>query len=611
MSSFQAFGLDQAVLQAITEMGFQTPTPIQEAVIPRLLAGSEDIIGLAQTGTGKTAAFGLPIIHHLDAKSRHPQALILSPTRELALQITRDLENFSKYSTGVSVLAVYGGASMEKQARAIHSGVNVLVATPGRLVDFINRGIIKLGSLRILVLDEADEMLNMGFKEELDAILSAIPAGRQTLLFSATMPPDVARIAKNYMKEPVTVSAGKVNTGNAAIEHLSHLTHEKDRYEVLKRICDANPDIYGIVFCRTKVETQAIADKLMRDKYPAESLHGDLSQVQRDYVMGKFRDRHIRILVATDVAARGLDVHSLTHVIHYNLPDDLEVYTHRAGRTGRAGKTGISVSIVNFREKGKLKFLERSLKIQIPMKPIPTGYDICLNQLHSVIDKIHQAEIREDQISRFMPELEDKLMHLDRETLLKKVLSLEFNRFNDYYASMPDLNVHDSQDRRPAAGPGGFGKDRYRDGERSGSRDGFREGSRDRHREGSRDRVREGEHSRPREGDRERRKPAGDVEFTRFFINIGKVDGLDPRTLMGIISEATRKRNIEIGKIDLGKTHTFFEADAAFRDRILTSFQGADFQGRPVTVEEAQDKKPAPPRSGGGGDRPFKKRRFN
>lgn len=558
MSEFSALGLHPAILQSISELGFTTPTPIQAKIIPFMLQTPGDVIGLAQTGTGKTAAFGLPIIHTIQPDMRKTQALILSPTRELAVQISKDITTYSTKMASLSVLAVYGGAPIDKQIRAIKSGVQIIVATPGRMLDLINRRVVDFSNIKFLVLDEADEMLNMGFKDELDAILEVVPDQRITMLFSATMPPEVSRIAKNYMNNPIEISVGKKNAGNASIRHIIHLVHEKDRYEVVKRIADSNPSIYGIIFCRTRIETQQIAEKLMKDGYPAESLHGDLSQSQRDYVMGKFRDKHIRLLVATDVAARGLDVNSLTHVVNYNLPDDMEVYTHRSGRTGRAGKTGTCVSIINTREKGKVHQIQKGLQAPIEILPVPTGYDICENQLHALIDKIHTVEIQEDKIAPFMADIQEKLEHIDRDILLKKVLSLEFNRFFDYYSKMADLNVPE------------FG------GDRSRNRDGGRPERSDR-------------------PDAPRRERGGNEPgFTRLFINLGKLDGITPKLLMGVINEATRQRGIEIGRIDLGKTFSHFDVDEKFAQKIVDDFKGAEYNNRAVNVEIAREKTDRP-----------------
>ncbi|MCK6600918.1 MAG: DEAD/DEAH box helicase [Bacteroidetes bacterium] len=571
MSDFQSFGLNEAILRAISELGFETPTPIQEKMIPHLLNTPGDVVGLAQTGTGKTAAFGLPILNFINPKSRLPQALILSPTRELALQITRDLESFSKYLPGVSLIAVYGGAPIDRQIRAIKSGVQIVVATPGRMLDLINRKVVDFSKVEYLVLDEADEMLNMGFREELDAILENVPSERNTLLFSATMQPDVARIASNYMKKPTEITVGKKNSGSSTIQHIVHLIHEKDRYEVVKRIADSNPDIYGIVFCRTRIETQDISDKLRKDGYNAEALHGDLSQSQRDYVMGKFRDGHIRILVATDVAARGLDVNNLSHVINYNLPDDVEVYTHRSGRTGRAGRTGICISIINLKEKFKIRSIERTVQTSLQVKPVPTGAEILGRQLHSLIDKIHTVEIKEENIAPYLSDIQEKLLHIDRETLIKKMISMEFSQYFERYSKMKDLNVIESGDR-----PDRKRFDREAPRDQDGGRFNRDSGRGDREFSGSRD-----------HGDRGNATGA-EPGFSRVFINLGKMDGLTPKDLIGIINEVSRKRNIEIGRIDLGKTFTFFELDEKFARKVVEDFQGTEYNGRPLQVEFAK-----------------------
>ncbi|MCA0446729.1 MAG: DEAD/DEAH box helicase [Bacteroidetes bacterium] len=571
MSDFLSFGLQETILQAIAELGFETPTPIQEKMIPHLLSNSGDVVGLAQTGTGKTAAFGLPILNFINPKSRLPQALVLSPTRELAMQISRDLESFSKFMPGVSIVSVYGGAPIDKQIRTIQRGVQIVVATPGRMLDLINRRVVDFSKIEYLVLDEADEMLNMGFREELDAILESVPTERNTLLFSATMQPEVSRIASKYMKKPTEITVGKKNAGSATIEHIVHLIHEKDRYEVVKRIADSNPEIYGIVFCRTRIETQDVSDKLRKDGYPAEALHGDLSQSQRDYVMGKFRDGHIRLLVATDVAARGLDVNNLSHVINYNLPDDVEVYTHRSGRTGRAGKTGICISIINMREKFKIKSIERTIQSMVTIKPVPTGVQILEKQLHALIDKIHTVEIREDNIAPFMADIQDKLEHINRETLIKKMISMEFNQFFERYSKMKDLNVNDSFGDRPEKrrSEGDYAARPERDFSRG-----------DRQERG--DRPERGPHA-------ERSEATGaEIGFSRIFINLGKTDGLNPATLIGIINEISKKRNVQIGRIDLGKTFTFFDIDEKFASKVVEDFQGSEYNGRPLQVEFAK-----------------------
>ena len=428
---FKELGIIKPVLEAITELGFETPTPIQEKVIPTLLSDSCDIIALAQTGTGKTAAFGLPLISLIDFAGREPVALILAPTRELCMQITSDLKNYSKNIHGSNVVAVYGGASIRGQVDELRRGAQIVVATPGRMVDMINRRSINLEKIRYVVLDEADEMLNMGFKEDLDFILSSSSETKNTWLFSATMPNEVLAISKNYMKDPVEVTAGVKNLANENIEHTYYVTQEKERYNVLKRIADFYPDIFALVFCRTKIETQKVADKLIKDGYNADALHGDLSQAQRDHVMKRFRARTLQLLVATDVAARGIDVNDITHVIHYNLPDEIENYTHRSGRTARAGKTGISIAIINHRDLYKIKTLEKLTQKKFTRSDIPTGFQICEKQLFHLVQGLDNAKVNEDEIKEYLPNIMQQLEHLSKEEIIKRFVSIEFNRFLD------------------------------------------------------------------------------------------------------------------------------------------------------------------------------------
>ena len=450
--NFKELGLTDNIIKAIGELGFDTPTPIQEKVIPQILNNPRDIVGLAQTGTGKTAAYGLPILERTDISSKKVQALILCPTRELCLQIAHDMESFAQFLPKLSVTAVYGGAGIIEQMRSVRKGTQIIVATPGRLLDLINRKAADISAIRHLVLDEADIMLNMGFKEELDAILAAAPTERQTLLFSATMPSEVAKIASKYMKNPLEISVGQKNSGTASVEHQYFMVHAKDKYETLKRAVDYYPEIYGIIFCRTRISTQEIADKMIKDGYNAEALHGDMSQQQREFVMRKFREGNVQLLIATDIAARGLDVNNLTHVIHYDLPDDLEIYTHRSGRTGRAGKTGISLAIIHMKEKYKIGSLEKTVKRKITATKVPLGKDICEQQLIRLIDRVKAVKVDNDQISPYLAVIEEKLADLDREALLKHFVSMEFNRFLDYYKNAPDLTAvaREVQKKKPA-----------------------------------------------------------------------------------------------------------------------------------------------------------------
>jgi len=441
MNPFSTLGIRHDIVNAITELGFENPTPIQEQSIPVLLSGSNDFVGLAQTGTGKTAAFGLPLLELLDFEENYPQALILCPTRELCLQIASDLKNYSKNMRNVNVVAVYGGANISDQLRQIKRGVQIVVATPGRMLDIINRKAIDFTQVQYVVLDEADEMLNMGFQEDIDSILSTTPDDKKTWLFSATMPSEVRRIAKKYMTDPFELTMGTKNTGNANIEHEYYIVKARDKYAAFKRIVDFNPEIFGIVFCRTKIETQEIAEALIKDGYNADALHGDLSQQQRDKVMKRYRDRSLQLLIATDVAARGIDVNDVTHVINYSLPDEIENYTHRSGRTARAGKTGVSIAIINSKELGKIRQIERVIGKQFTKADIPNGFDVCEKQLFALVHKVHNVEVNEAQIEQYIPRIMDEFKDLSKEDVIKRFASLEFNRFLEYYAKAPDLNI--------------------------------------------------------------------------------------------------------------------------------------------------------------------------
>jgi len=441
MNSFTHFGLYPEILQAISELGFENPTPIQSKTIPHLLSTDQDLIASAQTGTGKTAAFGLPSIHLTNIDDKSTQTLVLCPTRELCVQIAKDLGDYSKYMKGINILAVYGGASIQPQIKSLKKGAQIVIGTPGRTKDLIKRKKLKLNNVSRVVLDEADEMLTMGFKEDLEDILATTPQEKQTLLFSATMSKNIISITKKYMSDPLEVSAGKANLGAENVEHIYYMVQAKDRYEVLKRIADINPTIYGIVFCRTRRETKEVANKLMHDGYNADAIHGELSQGQRDEVMGKFRKRQLQILVATDVAARGLDVNDLTHIINYNLPDDSEIYTHRSGRTGRAGKSGVSIAIIHTREIRRLKEIERISGISFSKELVPNGIDICQTRLYTLIDKIKKVEVDVKQIGLFLPEIYEKLSSLDREELIQHFVSTEFNRYLSYYKNARDINI--------------------------------------------------------------------------------------------------------------------------------------------------------------------------
>lgn len=561
MLTFKELGVSPYLMKGIEELGFQTPTPIQKEIIPLFFDCENDIVGLAQTGTGKTAAFGLPIIDQCDTSIKTIQSLILSPTRELCMQIAKDLENYGKYIKGLHVTPIYGGASIEIQIRALKRGSQIIVATPGRMLDMIKRKRANLSEIQTVILDEADEMLNMGFRDELDAILEQTPQSKRTLLFSATMPSEVSRIASTYMSDPVRISVGKENAGAENVRHLYYQVHAKDRYLALKRIADVNPDIYGLVFCRTRAETKDTADKLIKDGYNADALHGDLSQSQRDHVMKRFREGTLQMLVATDVAARGIDVHNISHVINYNLPDDIEDYIHRSGRTGRADKHGISISIVNFRERSRIPHLEKILGKKIEKQKVPNGPEICGKQLFNMIDKMEHVAVDEQQIAPFMETVMKKLEWLDKEDIIKRFVSLEFNRFLQYYKGAPDLNKEDRRDS------GRKDRDRGRDGDRGRGRDGNRERGR-------------------REQNRSHDRKGG---YAKLFINVGRIDGVNPPRLIGLINDKTRDRDISIGSIDISEKHTIFQVSEKFADKVIKALNDSQFKGRQVRVDYSGD----------------------
>ena len=539
MKTFEELGVSEEIRRAIEEMGYAYPMPVQEEVIPYLLENGHDVVALAQTGTGKTAAFGLPLIQKTVVEENYPQSLVLCPTRELCLQIAGDLNDYSKYVDGLKVLPVYGGSSIESQIRSLKKGVHIIVATPGRLLDLMKRKTVSLSTITNVVMDEADEMLNMGFSEDINAILADVPQERNTLLFSATMSDEIAKIAKNYLHDAKEITIGRRNEGTANVKHIVYMVHAKDKYETLKRIVDYNPKIYGIIFCRTKIETQEIADKLMQEGYNADSLHGDLSQAQRDLVMQKFRIRNLQLLVATDVAARGLDVDDLTHIINYGLPDDTESYTHRSGRTGRAGKTGTSIAIINLKEKNKVKAIEKAIGKQFEKGEIPTAWQICKKQLFKVIDDLEKVKVNEEEINEFMPEIYRKLDWLDKEDLIKRVVSHEFNRFFEYYRDRDEIEtVSDSKkgrDREEKKGP--------------------------------------------------RKAEAG---YTRMHINLGKIDHFNLRGLMAMLNDNTRRR-VDVGRVDLMKKFSFFEVEEKETENVLKAFRGLTWNGRNVVVEIAQE----------------------
>lgn len=527
-------------------MGYENPMPVQEEVIPYLLGNGNDVVALAQTGTGKTAAFGLPLIQKIDIKNRVPQALILCPTRELCLQIAGDLNDYSKYVDGLKVLPVYGGSSIESQIRMLKSGVHIIVATPGRLIDLMERKVARLETITDVVMDEADEMLNMGFTDSINAILEKVPEDRNTLMFSATMSPEIARIAKKYLHDAREITIGTKNEGSKNVNHIAYVVHAKDKYAALKRIADYYPQIYGIIFCRTRKETQEIADKLIQDGYNADSLHGELSQAQRDLVMQKFRQRHLQLLVATDVAARGLDVNDLTHVINYGLPDDTESYTHRSGRTGRAGKTGISIAIINLREKGKMREIERIINKKFIMGEMPSGKQICEQQLIKLIDDIEKVKVNEEEIASFLPGIYRKLEWLSKEDVLKRVVSMEFNRFLEYYSNAPEIET-------PAANNERSGKERKDHGSA-----------------------------------REKAERKAEKGYTRLFLNLGKSDGFYANQVIDLINRNVKKQRTIIGRIDLMQNFSFFEVAEKQTADVLKALNKVVLNdGRKVVVEIA------------------------
>ncbi|HOU97518.1 MAG TPA: DEAD/DEAH box helicase [Bacteroidales bacterium] len=540
MNTFKESGLLPELLKAVKALNFEIPMPVQQRVIPEILNNDRDMVALAQTGTGKTAAFGLPLIHRLNFVQNDPQVIILSPTRELCTQIAKDLESYGQFLAHFSVLAVYGGASIENQIRSLKNGVHIIVATPGRMNDLIRRKKVNLSNINTIVLDEADEMLNMGFSEDLNAILNLIPEPRRVLLFSATMPNEIANIASRYMHNPIEITIGTKNAGTENVKHHYYVVNAKDRYLALKRIADYYPDIYGIIFCRTRQETAEVAEKLMKDGYNADALHGDLSQAQRDYVMNKFRNKNLQMLVATDVAARGLDVDNLSHIINYNLPDDNEIYTHRSGRTGRAYQSGISISIVHSREQHRIHQLENIIKQKFERKNVPGGVDICKKQLHHLIQKMENVEINEQEINPFIPEVLKKTEHLEKEEVIKRFLSLEFNRFLEYYKNAPDLNVQEHKR--------GEDRERYTDERRSGS------------------------------------------GFTALRISIGTMDGLTVPKLIGMVNDFSKNRKIKIGKANINSIFTLFEVENAFVDEVLNSLQGKVYAGRDLAVKIASNR---------------------
>lgn len=548
MSSFHELGLHQNILKALDELSFKEPTEIQAEAIPYILDSTKDVIALAQTGTGKTAAFSLPLLEKITPRSDHIQALILCPTRELCLQITKDIQDFSRYLEGITVVSVYGGERIDLQVKALRKGCQIVVGTPGRVLDLINRKNLKLHTIQYLVLDEADEMLNMGFAEDLDAILATTPAQKQTLLFSATMLPEVERMAKKYMKNAEHIQVHKRNTGTASVEHQYCMVHARDRYEALRRIADMNPDIYGIIFCRTRRETQEVSTKLIADKYPADALHGDIEQSQREYVMDRFRKKQIQLLVATDVAARGIDVSNLTHVINYNLPDQLESYIHRSGRTGRAHQTGVAITIIHMKEIGKIRQLERKIGRPFTRIEVPTGTQICEKQLSHFIEKMGSVSVDAKKIAPFMALASEKLGALGREELLQHLVSVELERFSERYENAPDLNVQ------------GNAETHHHSSDRS------------RHKKG--------------------KAPNKNIAFAPFTLNLGKKDRFTPRDLFALLNNDRHLRGIEVGKIRIEDSHTEFDADQQYAPVLQNAFRNQKFAGKALFIKSVRNTAP-------------------
>ena len=533
MQLFESYGLSKEILKAIKELEYINPTPIQAKTIPHLLNSDRDLVGLAQTGTGKTAAFGLPILNQIDYQNKITQSIILSPTRELCVQIAKDMQNYAKYLPEIRITAVYGGASIENQIKDLRKGSQVVVGTPGRVLDLINRKVLKINQISFLVLDEADEMLNMGFKEDIDAILETTPIEKQTLLFSATMPPEIMKIAATYMHDPLEISVGTKNSGAENVEHFYYQVNAKNRYLALKRIADINPDIYGIVFCRTRAETQEVADKLIQDGYNADALHGDLSQAQRDHVMHRFRSGNLQLLVATDVAARGLDVNDLSHIINYNLPDEREIYIHRTGRTGRAGKKGEAITIIHNRELHKIREIEKLLKKPINRRQVPDGKEVCTKQLMHIIDRIEHLSEIDPEIDQFLPIILKKLSWLDRDELIKRFVAVEFSRFLTYYKNAYDLNEPD-----------------FKENKRSN-----------------------------------KAKNQGKSGYTKFFLTLGAKDGLNKGKLLDLINTNDNIAGADIGKIEIMPGYTFFEMDSNYENEVIRAFNNKRYAGKRLKIE--------------------------
>jgi ATP-dependent RNA helicase DeaD len=553
MITFEELGLQESLLQAITDLGYTEPTPIQEKAIPVLLSGTKDLIGLAQTGTGKTAAFGLPLLQLIEAKEKYPQALIVCPTRELCLQIEKELELFKKHLSGVNMVAVYGGASISAQIRDIRRGVQIIVATPGRLIDLIERKAINLEKIKYVVLDEADEMLNMGFQEDIEFILQNTPQRESTWLFSATMPSEIRKVSKKYMDAPAEITVGKMNTANKNIDHQYYVASAQNRYEALKRLIDFNPGMYGIIFTRTKADAQAIAEKLTREGYDIDALHGDLTQQQRNKVMDEFREKTLQLLIATDVAARGIDVQGITHVINYELPDDVEIYTHRSGRTGRAGKTGVCMSIVHSRETGRIKQIERTVQVPFHKLEIPSGKDVCRKQFFYFMDKLLQTDISHGDYETYLPMLQEKFADVSKDEVLKRVAALEFDRFLKYYENAEDLNARERREDR---------------GRQTSDSRGDRFGDR-------------------KCESRGREFSGGNGSSTRLFVNLGTKDGFYKASFLQFILDMSDLNKDVLGRIDMKEMNSWIEVEKNAAGKMIQSIDGKKFKGRRLRMNEA------------------------
>ncbi len=574
MMTFEGLGIDARLIQATDELGYVNPTAIQEQAIPILLSGTQDFIGLAQTGTGKTAAFGLPLLHIIDAAAKYPQALVVCPTRELCMQIVKEIELFKKYMTGISVVAVYGGASIGLQIRDLKRGVQIVVATPGRLIDLIERKAINLEQIKYVVLDEADEMLNMGFQEDIEFILKNTPKRESTWLFSATMPTEIRKVSKKYMKDPKEVIVGKVNTANKNIDHQYYVTTAQHRYDTLKRIIDFNPGIYGIIFTRTKLDAQDISERLTREGYDIDALHGDLTQVQRDKVMGQFRDKTLQLLIATDVAARGIDVQGITHVINFELPDDIEIYTHRSGRTGRAGLQGICISIVHAKEMYKFKQIERINNSQFHKMDIPSGKDVCRKQFFSFMDKLLSADISHGDYETYVPMLAEKFAEVSKEDVLKRVAAMEFDRFLKYYEHAEDLNVRE-RDRTER------GKREERGQEMGRRRE---ERSRDGARGDSRGEAR---------GEARTEFSRGAAGYSRLFVNLGTKDGFFKASFLQYVLDMSDLKKEVLGKIDMRDMNSWIEIEKGAAQQMIRALDGKKYKGRSIRMNDADSGGPA------------------